>query len=357
VSAEQSGTSHLGGKRKSPWPEPTPFGAAPLAGMRVVDLSQQLPGPYASLLLASLGACVIKIEPPGGDAARHLDPEMFANVNAGKSSQTLDLKDLTAREQLYELIAEADVFIEGFRPGVTKRLGCDYETVKRLRPNMVYCSISGFGQKGPFATKPTHDLSLQAMVGALADNAVVDRIGVPWVDLATGTSAAFAITATWHQGGGGYLDMSMLDSAVAWSRVKPAAVHDVEPTYGTFTTSDNKQIVLALLEDSMWERLCTALQWNDWSSNPDYSSYLDRRRRAEIIRERLKPSLLALSQQDVLDLAGQFDLPLGLVHSELDEETRAQLESRIPAASPEWRSCVPLPQSVVQPLNPAPLLR
>ena len=313
---------------------------SPLAGMRVVDLSQQLPGPYASLLLASLGAAVTKIEPPGGDAARHLDPEMFANVNAGKTSRTLDLKNLAAREQLYELIAEADVFIEGFRPGVTARLGCDYATVQKIKATVVYCSISGFGQQGPFATKPTHDLSLQAMVGALPDNAVIDRIGVPWVDLATGTSAAFAITALWHQGVGGYLDMSMLDSAVAWSRVKPAAVHDIEPTYGTFTTSDDKKVVLALLEDSMWERLCAALQWNDWMRHPDYASYLDRRRRAGEIRSRLLPALRALSQSDVLALAAEFDVPLGLVHSVPDEETSEQLASRIPTDSALWRACV-----------------
>ena len=332
-------------------------GGSPLAGMRVVDLSQQLPGPYASLLLASLGAVVTKIEPPGGDAARHLDPEMFANVNAGKSSVTLDLKNLAAREQLHGLIADSDVFIEGFRPGVTGRLGCDYKTVKRIKANIVYCSISGFGQEGPYATKPTHDLSLQAMVGALPDNAVIDRIGVPWVDLATGTSAAFAITAMWHQGLGGYLDMSMLDSAVAWSRVKPAAVHDIEPTYGTFTTSDDKQVVLALLEDSMWERLCNALQWIDWSQHPEFSSYLDRRTRAVEIRARLQPALRSLSQSDVLALAEQFDLPLGLVHSEPSEESLAQLASRIPTSSPLWRACVPLPQSVVQPLAKAPSLR
>jgi crotonobetainyl-CoA:carnitine CoA-transferase CaiB-like acyl-CoA transferase len=331
-------------------------GNSPLAGMRVVDLSQQLPGPYASLLLASLGASVTKIEPPGGDAARHLDPEMFANVNAGKTSRTLDLKNLSAREELYQLIADADVFIEGFRPGVTVRLGCEYSTVKKIKATVVYCSISGFGQQGPFATKPTHDLSLQAMVGALPENAVIDRIGVPWVDLATGTSAALAITALWHQGAGGYLDMSMLDSAVAWSRVKPAAIHDTEPTYGTFTTSDDKQVVLALLEDSMWERLCAALQWHDWLQDPDYASYLDRRKWASEIRARLQSSLRSLSHSDVLAFAEQFDLPLGLVHSEPDEEMLIQLASRIPTASPSWRACVPLPQIVVQPLGGPPEL-
>jgi hypothetical protein len=199
--------------------------------MRVLDLSQQLPGPYATQLLASLGAKVTKIEPPSGDAGRHLDAAMFNNVNAGKESITLDLKTEIGKEALYNLVPSCDVFIEGFRPGVTSRLGCDYSTLKKIRPDLVYCSISGFGQSGPLSTRPSHDISLQSMAGALPENSVLDRIGVPWVDLATGTSAALAITALWHKGEGGYLDISMLDAALAWSRVSPDLISGTQPVY------------------------------------------------------------------------------------------------------------------------------
>lgn len=330
--------------------------SAPLQGMRVLDLSQQLPGPYATVLLASLGASVTKVEPPAGDAARHLDPEMFANVNAGKSSITLDLKQHLARESLYGMVADTDVFIEGFRPGVTARLGCDYETIRAIRPNIVYCSISGFGQTGPLASHPTHDLSLQAMVGALPEDAEISRIGVPWVDLATGTTAALAITAAWHAGSGIYLDMSMLDSAVAWSAVKPAAVHDVEPTYGTFATADGEKVVVALLEDAMWQRMCIALGWHDWAEDSDYLHYLDRRRLAFQIRERLVPALRLLTYSGVLDLARDYDIPIGPVQDLANLDSREQITSRFPEELPAWRSCVPLPHVLMQPLGNAPEL-
>lgn len=324
--------------------------------MRVLDLSQQLPGPYATLLLAGLGATVTKVEPPAGDAARHLDPEMFANVNAGKSSLTLDLKNPLARKRLLELAAESDVFIEGFRPGVTARLGCDFETIRAVQPNIVYCSLSGFGQTGPLSSHPTHDLSLQAMVGALPADAEISRIGVPWVDLATGTSAALAITAAWHAGTGGYLDMSMMDAALAWSSVKPAAVHDVEPTYGTFATASGEKVVVALLEDSMWERLCTAFGFGDWSNDPRFEHYLDRRTLATEIRDRLVAAVRQRSYTDVLGLAREFDLPIGPLFDASNAEVTGQIRSRYPAGGPAWRSSVVLPPMLLADLADAPEL-
>ncbi|MDX6326236.1 MAG: hypothetical protein QOK15_2590, partial [Nocardioidaceae bacterium] len=140
---------------------------APLAAMRVLDLSQQLPGPYCTLLLASLGASVTKVEPMHGEPARHLDPVMFQRVNQGKTSLRLDLKTTEGQEKLRDLARDSDVFVEGFRPGVTARLGCDFARLTRLSPALVYCSISGFGQSGPLGSQPTHDLSLQAMAGAI----------------------------------------------------------------------------------------------------------------------------------------------------------------------------------------------
>jgi crotonobetainyl-CoA:carnitine CoA-transferase CaiB-like acyl-CoA transferase len=323
--------------------------------MRVLDLSQQLPGPYATLLLAALGADVTKVEPPGGDAARQLDPEMFGHVNAGKRSTVLDLKTEAGRRRLYALAGETDVFVEGFRPGVAARLGFDYPTLRDLRPELIYCSISGAGQQGPLAGQPTHDISLQAMAGALAGAGEIDRIGVPWVDLATGTSAALAITAAWHAGRGAYLDMSMLDSALSWTRVKPSAVSGGrEPAYGTLRTSDGAQVVIAVLEDAIWQRLCAALGWADWAADPRLARHAGRRRHANDVRGRLARDVGQRTLGEVLAFARRHDLPIGPVDARDHPDSARQIAARIKPGAPPWRACVPLPGNLVTDLSPAP---
>lgn len=332
--------------------------AEPLAGMRVLDLSQQLPGPYATLLLAALGASVTKIEPPGGDAARQLDPDMFANVNAGKESVVLDLKAPSDRDRLHGMVRDADVFVEGFRPGVAARLACAYPELRALRPELVYCSVSGAGQEGPLARHPVHDISLQAIAGALTGAGKIDRIGVPWVDLATGTSAALAITAAWHAGAGAYLDMSMLDAALGWTNVKPSAVTGQrEPTYGTLRTADDRWVVIALLEDAMWQRLCAALGWTDWAADPRLQRHLDRRHHADEVRERLDREVAARTYAEVLALARSHDLPIGPADRESDPDAMAQVACRVAPDAPAWRACVPLPEGLISGLRPAPALR
>ena len=326
-------------------------GNGPLAQMRVLDLSQQLPGPYATELLASLGAKVTKIEPPSGDAGRHLDAAMFDNVNAGKESITLNLKTESGKQALHDLVPSYDVFVEGFRPGVTSRLGCDYTTLKKIRPDLVYCSISGFGQTGPLSTRPSHDISLQSMAGALPENSVLDRIGVPWVDLATGTSAALAITALWHKGEGGYLDISMLDSALAWSRVKPEAINSLEPTYGTVKTKDGMFIVIAILEDAMWDRLCVGLHWDDWTSKEDFRHYENRRKHAKEIRLRLDETVAQLTANQLIELAIENDLPIEMINSE-DANSKSQIQLRSGG-----HPCIPLPIDIQENLGPAPELK
>ena len=327
----------------------------PLRGMRVLDLSQQLPGPYATFLLAALGAEVTKVEPPAGDAARHLDPEMFARVNAGKASVVLDLKTGQGRDRLYALVREHDVFVEGFRPGVTTRLGCDASALHAIHPQLVYCSISGAGQTGPLADHPTHDISLQAMAGVLTGAGDVTRVGVPWVDLATGTSAALAITAAWHAGQGCYLDMSMLDAAVAWARVKPSALEPgPEPTYGTLRSADGDRVVIAVLEDAMWVRLCTALGWADWAAEPRLARYRDRRAHAAEIRDRLERHVAQLTVAEVVALAEKHDLPLGPADATSNPAAGKQIAIRFPGGT--GRHTPPLPAVLLARLGPAPAL-
>ncbi|QRP50258.1 CaiB/BaiF CoA-transferase family protein [Amycolatopsis sp. FDAARGOS 1241] len=323
---------------------------APLHGMAVLDLSQQLPGPYATFLLASLGADVVKVEPPAGDPARRFDPPMFQRVNAGKRNVFLDLKSEADRARLLDLAATADVFVEGFRPGVTTRLGCDEKAVRAVRPDVVYCSISGMGQTGPLAGHPTHDLSLQAMAGILRDTPESDRIGVPWVDLGTATTAALAITAAWHAGGGAHLDLSMLDVATAWNSVKPLAVTEPEATYGVVRAQDGS-VVLALLEDHMWQRLCEALGWADWRYDPELATYADRRNHARAIRARLETAFADRTVAELAALAHEHDLPLGPADATGDPDTVAQLRARDRDGGPATRH-TPLPLELIAPKEP-----
>jgi CoA:oxalate CoA-transferase len=171
------------------------------------------------------------------------------------------------------------------------------------------------------------------------------------VDLATGTSAALAITAAWHAGEGCHLDMSMLDAAVAWSRAKPSALRPgPEPTYGTLRTADGR-VVIALLEDAMWTRLCTALGWADWADAARLARYPDRQRHAPEIRHRLEREIGRRPTSEVLALAREHDLPLGPADATDDPAAREQVALRFP---PGALAHLPLPGLLLAPLTPAP---
>lgn len=204
---------------------------AKLAGLRVVDLSQFLPGPMLTGMMADQGATVIKVEPPGGDPARAMGPFeaghgiWFRNLNRGKSSLAIDLKTAAGKVQLESLIEDADVLVEGFRPGVIARLGFGYEAVAARNAGIVYCSISAFGQTGPLAGHPAHDLGVQAEAGLLSlndDSAGTPVVpGVPSADMAAGltglAAVLMALIGRARTGRGDYIDVSMLGSLLPWS--------------------------------------------------------------------------------------------------------------------------------------------
>ena len=201
-----------------------------LSGITVVDLTQFLPGPMMTVMMADQGARVIKVEPKGGDPARAMEPSeaghsvWFANLNRGKHSVVLDLKSEGGKAQLADLCRQADVFVEGFRPGVMRRLGFDYETVKALKPDIVYCSISAFGQEGALAHHPAHDMAVQALAGFLSVNDGADGMpvvpGTASADMAAGLTALAAVLMALigrdRMGGGAYIDTAMFDSLLPW---------------------------------------------------------------------------------------------------------------------------------------------
>lgn len=299
-------------------------GAGALGDIAVLDLSLQLPGPYATMLLRGLGARVIKVEPPGGDPARTIDPPMFALMNAGKESLELNLRAAEDRKVLHALARVCQVLIEGFRPGVAARLGFDYETISRIRPDVVYCSISGYGQSGPYRDLPGHDLNYLGVGGDVGshhqgDEALAPRaIGMPVVDLSAGTTAALAVVAALRDrdrnGRGRYLDLAMLDSAVFWSNVKRAQPEDVEPAYAILRAADGRYLTIAVIEDKFWRALCEALGWQDWLEDFGLAAQDGRRTRAGEILTRLARTIAERPRAAWLEEFARADVPAAPVH-------------------------------------------
>ncbi len=262
-----------------------------LSGIRVVDLTQFFPGPMLTVMMADQGAEVIKVEPPGGDPVRAMAPfagghsVWFANLNRGKRSVALDLKSDAGRAALVELIRSADVFVEGFRPGVMARLGFDYAAVRAINPRIVYASISAFGQTGDLAHHPAHDMAVQALSGFLSVNDGPDGTpvvpGAPSADMAAGLTALAAILMALigreASGEGDYVDIAMLDAMLPWCvHTAGSAIAGGEPPrsatqrslggaafYQVYGTADGQHVVLGGRELKFARNLLTALDRAD----------------------------------------------------------------------------------------------
>jgi len=270
-----------------------------LSGIRVLDLSRVLSGPYCTVLLADLGAEVIKIEAPhGGDDARSLGPFKngeslyFALLNRGKKSVTLDLKDPKGQAAIRRLVESCDVLVENFRPGVAARLGIDYPTLTVRNPGLVYVSISGFGQEGPLANLPAYDIVVQAMSGLMSITGWPDgpptRAGESLGDIVAGLFAAWAIMVGLFDrertGRGTHIDLAMLDclmavevtalSQVNATGVAPGRVgnrHPVSTPFDTYQASDGL-VVLAVANDKSFARLASLLDHPEWCTDERFCS-------------------------------------------------------------------------------------
>ncbi|WP_096436396.1 CaiB/BaiF CoA transferase family protein [Alteribacter populi] len=261
-----------------------------LKGIRVIDFSFYLPGPYASLRLADLGAEVIKVEPPEGDPARTMGDQkdgtglVFLANNRHKKSIVLNLKEAKGQQIALDLIKEADVVIESFRPGVAKRLGIDYERVKKEKPDIVYCSISGYGQSGKMNHLGSHDLNYMSVSGALAQ--MKNKAGEPvhptntFADLVGGIAANEAILAALinssRTGKGEHIDLALTDVMV--SLMTNHVLFEQEKgqqngisllrgeiiSYKIYQTKDHRFVSLAALEKKFWENFCHGVDRVDW---------------------------------------------------------------------------------------------
>jgi CoA:oxalate CoA-transferase len=253
------------------WPDST----LPLDGLVVVDFSTTLPGPYCSSFLVRLGASVTCLEPPGGDPLRAAQPAAFGSVGRGKRSVAVDLKDPAAREYALGLIDGADVVLEGWRPGVARRLGVGPQTCLRRNAKLVYCSISGYGAASPLASRPGHDLNFVAEAGA-AD--LCSQAGFPVADLTAGMMAAIRVLAAVlharQTGTGAFVDVSATGAVRDWVNAiggarAPEFVAGVGrmPHYGVFPTADAERLAIGVAaEDHLWRGLITALGRPDWGA-------------------------------------------------------------------------------------------
>jgi len=304
-----------------------------LKGISVLDLTRLLPGPYAVMLLADMGADVIKVEQPG------FESELINQrpvVDRNKRSIILNLKLQEAREIIHKLISSCDVLVEGYRPGVTRRLGVDYETAKNINSRVVYCSITGYGQNGPYRNLPGHDPNYLAMSGVLGITGTEDGRhvlpGIPIADLNGGMHAAFSIVcALWSRentGVGQYLDISITDAMASWLgvtrgdtyfRTGRAFKRGERPPH-VYMTKDEKYICIAPLEQHFWEKLCIALYIEEFIPFRDeiliYAPPVPKKR-DEIIKK-LSEIFRTRTRSDWIEILTKEDIPVAPVYS-LDE--------------------------------------
>jgi crotonobetainyl-CoA:carnitine CoA-transferase CaiB-like acyl-CoA transferase len=311
-------------------------GTAPAAldGICVIDLSPMMPGHFCSMILADLGARVIAVERPGtGHFSRTTVRGSFESVNRNKESLTLDLKQPAAQEVLHRLTRDADVVLEGFRPGVVARLAADYDTLRSVRPDLIYCAISGYGQDGPYRDLPGHDPNYLAVAGVLS--IAGDPLGPPegvvgasMADLSGAWFAAIAILAALRArdkyGIGQYIDVALADTSYALmqSRMIEYLVNDrpskeklmSRPGIGVFATSDGRFITIGAAENHFWRSLCTVLGLQEWGLADRFATSAGRRQHGNEIREELRAGFLRESSAHWLERLRDAGVPCAPVN-------------------------------------------
>ena len=314
---------------------------APLKGIRILDLTNVLAGPFCCHHLAHLGAEVVKVEAAGrGDLARQLgaDPELnkanmgvsFLAQNAGKKSVTVNLKNARGREIFLKLVETADVVVENFRPGVMTRLGVGYETLKEVNPTLIYCAISGFGQEGPWVHRPAYDQIIQGTSGVMSitggGESAPLRVGYPVADTVGGITAAFAISSALNANPRGtFIDVSMLESVLAtmgWvvsnyliAGVNPTANGNENPTSapsGAFE-AEGGLINIAANKDQQWELLTDHLGLAALRERPEYATREDRKRNRLALKTELEAVLKTRPPRDWAKELNSIGVPSGAV--------------------------------------------
>jgi crotonobetainyl-CoA:carnitine CoA-transferase CaiB-like acyl-CoA transferase len=323
----------------------------PLDGFRVLDLTRFLSGPYCTMVLAEFGADVIKIEQPvTGDDSRRMAPKVngesypFAMPNRSKRSVSLDLKSERGKQLFLELAKDADLIIENFRPGVVKRLGIGYEDIKAINPDILYTSISGFGQTGPYKERPGFDIMAQGVVGFMRmtgePGGKPAKIGIAINDIAAGVTAVYSIMAAEMNrratGEGQYIDISLVDAGLAWTVWESGAYfadgevpqatgtrHRRSTPYQAYRTADG-YVVIGANNDRLWLRLINdVLGTPEWAEDPRFATLPDRMKNIDELEREIEAITTTASTHewiDRLDKAGVVGGPVLTYDEALQDE-------------------------------------
>ena len=313
----------------------------PLDGFRVLDLSRFLSGPYTTMVLAELGADVVKVERfPEGDDSRRLGPKVngesypFGMPNRSKRSLAVDLKSPIGRDLFLRLAAESDLVIENFRPGVVRRLGIDYDAVRAVRPDILYCSISGFGQTGPYRDRPGFDIMAQGVTGLLRMTGQPDgrpaKVGIAINDIAAGSTAIYSIMAAQmvreRTGDGQYIDISLVDAGLAWtlweagayfgSGEVPAAAgtrHRRSTPYQAYRTADGF-VTIGANNDRLWKRFAEDVaQRPEWLADPRFETLPDRMAHIDELEQEIEAITTTRTTEEWVEICDKAGVPGGPV--------------------------------------------
>jgi len=297
----------------------------PLDGLRVLDFSELLPGPFLTGCLAEMGAQILKVErPPAGDPVRRMSPGVFGAVNRGKESVLIDLKQAEGAEHARKLARQADVLVESFRPGVMGRLGLGHADLAVLNPRLIYVSLSGYGQDGPYAAVPGHDLNYLSVAGVKAISS--GSAGVPVADLCGSVYGLAGVLAALVQRGvtgrGQHLDVSLAECALHWLNPRlgrfagagattleaQRAMATARPAYGVFACRDGRAISIAALEDHFWSRLLGAMDLAAFAT-PDHARMALRVPATEAINALIATRCAAEDSEELLARLLAADVP------------------------------------------------
>ena len=339
----------------------------PLTGVRVLDLSQFLAGPYGSMILGDLGADVLKIEIPGkGDGSREMPPHFihgqsgyFLSMNRSKKSMTLNLKSDAGLQIFYDLVRQSDVVYDNFRPGILERLRIDYDTLKTINPRIISASVSGYGQTGPLKDRPAFDLVVQAMGGVMSYTGPLGgepvRMGAPMGDLAGGIFAAHGVLAALYQrertGEGRRVDVALLDAQIAlliyravyYFMVGEVAVpagsgHVSAVPIGAFKTQDI-HIVIDANGDKFWRALCDAIERPQWADEPRFANRAGRLQHVDELMALLQEIFLTRPGDawiERLEAAGVPCGPINTVDRALNDPQVVARNMVVDATSPAY---------------------
>ncbi len=322
-----------------------PETSLPLEGVRVLDCTQVLAGPFCSLLLGDMGADVIKVErPDGGDETRKGPPYIngwsasFLAVNRNKRGLALDLRRPEGQAVLKALLKNADVLVENFRPGTMGRLGLGYEELRQIRPEIIYCSISGFGQTGPYSSRGGFDLIAQGMSGLMSITGTPGgppaKVGVPITDLTAGMYGAYGILSSYiHRlktGKGQQVDISLMEAGIAYTVWESTvyfstgeipgplgSAHRLSAPYRALRTSDG-YITIGGAAQALWERMCNAIGRSELLEDPRFGSRGDRKANDDELAELLEETFSTKSTEHWMEVLEQVGVPAGPI-KDLDQ--------------------------------------